>query len=201
MSIFSRRFKIGLVVFLSAFLSQCNKGEGPSGQVTVASLKKTPLIRFGPKQLSNGVIDPLWFDFAIRIENNSALDVVIEEVLFYVTADGVEQAPRFFDLSYINVLDASVDPPVTVGFKNYCKYRPGYKGQLRACQFTGDYADVDDVGETATSKNFDFHIGGIPETANGVNAFRVRVEILGLFVDANGVDQNRLLKTLNFTTR
>ncbi len=196
---FNRKIRVFIVALASVFLCQCSDKEGLSKDVEISPLTKNPLIRMGKRKVGSGEVQPQWFDFTFNINNASAYDIRIEEVLFFVSADGIEYPPKFFDLGLLTVVNSN---GTQYTYSSYCNYKPGYNSMVRACRDFTVYANVADTGNTSNSKELNFYIGDIPASESGTRAYQVRMEVYGVIIDPNtGTDVERLLKRLYFTTR
>lgn len=192
------RIKSILLVLMAFFIAQCS-GEGPSKDVKIASIIKSPLVRISPRDVGTGKIQPRWFDFRFTVANNSSQNIRIEDVLFYITVDGEEAAPVFFDLGLLTVVDNN---GVSYDYTSYCIYPAGYSSEVRVCR--SPYIDANNNGHVNNVPNvrpLTFYIGNVPEQSSGSNVYRVKMEVHGVFLDDNGYDTDRLYKTLYFSTR
>lgn len=191
--------KLFLLTFLAIATSQCSKKEGLSGSFEVEVLGSTqPLVRISKRQIGRGEIQPNWFDYSFNIVNTSGYDVRIEEILFYVIVDGVEQPPKYFDLGLMTIVDSN---DISYDYPSYCTYRNNYRAQLRMCRSASTMANENELGPLDDSKNLTLYVGSLPDSALGTGVYRVRMEVYGVFMDSNGKDIERLIKRHYFTTR
>lgn len=193
--------KIGLVSFLALFLCQCSK-EGMSKDVEIIPLSKSPLLRVTPRQVGTGEIQPNWFDANFIITNNSQYSMRLEEVLFYVTVDAIEQSPKFFDLGLLTIVNSD---GISFDYTSYCIYPVGYSDRVKTCRsdavdVTNPDDDIDD-NDIPEWRNLTFYIGELPNSSTGSKVYRVQAEFHGVFIDSAGFDIERLEKRVYFTTR
>ncbi|MBX3040284.1 MAG: hypothetical protein KF789_06180 [Bdellovibrionaceae bacterium] len=194
------KWKYFLLAFLCTGLVQCGKKaeDEVASKVDIVMPNKSPLVRVTPRNLGTTEISDNWFDSVFMVRNNSGKDVRIEEVMFYVTIDGVETGPHIFDLGVLTLYDEDGGSPYI--FMDYCTYPKNMAGAVKMAACSNGTADPE--AGVPYSFPLTFYIGRLPKPQiPSLLAFPVRVEFHGVVLDGAGGDADRFFKTINFTTR
>lgn len=200
----SKMMKFSILILMSLTLIQCGKkGDDYSSKLLITMPNSQPLVRVTPRTVGLSEISANWFDAYFMIQNVGDRAVRLEEILFYVTIDGVETGPYSFDLGILSLYDESTG--ATYFFTDYCTYQPGEPAvKLTACStanLDGNPLPTGTHPETQ-AKALTLYIGALPKPqVPTLLAFPVRVEFHGVVLNADNTDADRFFKTVNFTTR
>lgn len=197
------KLKLFFLVLLSFGLVQCGKkGDDYSEKMNIFMPNKSPLVRVSPRTFAGSEIQANWFDALFMVQNTGDKDVRIEEILFFVTVDGIEGGPYSFDLGTLSSIDE--DTNNTYDYMDYCTYPAGMTAPIRLATCANGNPDpsLALIGSNPLAKFITLFIGSLPKPkVPTLLAFPGRVELHGVVLDSSGYDAERFLKTIYFTTR
>ncbi len=203
--------KFATLILAAALLSQCSK-EGEEKNYDVRLSVKSPLIHFTPSPIGGFTIDSNWFLLNFSIQNNSELFVRVEEVLFTYSDNGQETIANLTGLALLDKVDAAGN---TYRYENYCTYAPrGTAILFGGCRNTAKPVGCSDssskVCEQTDTSTFappyvpiSLYVQGLPnlQGEDRTHIYPIKMELLGVFQDADGVETDRFTKRIYFVTR
>jgi hypothetical protein len=199
-----KKITTSIVAVAAIFLCQCSK-DGPEKDFEVSVTPTTPLVKDFDRTLGNTTIRANWFTMSAIVTNKTGRNVRIEDVSFFMTSDVGEGSAKNFDLGLLQAEDADGNQ---YDYINYCIYpkEASTPQNLSACR--GFSTPVTTVGDGNDGSGIRavipvaFIIDGIEAFSNPrIKNYRVRMELIGAFIDDNGVEVDRFNKRVNFTTR
>ncbi len=178
-----------LILFSAALLVQCGNDKNPAAKAKIIVNPKEPIVLLGAPSGTDRT--PPYFMFTVRIDNQTEGTFVIVSMKIEVTGISDSGTPitveSYFDPSEKNET-----------FENYeCEYTsfgtwaPGVSQELR----------VDNANTNCFSGPVMFIAESNPKNSAGNYRYRVKVQPIGYFVDADGVATDRFEKFAYFFTR
>ena len=196
------KWKTLLVVALACTLCQCSNKEGKEKDFKVRMDTQNPLVRTTKRKVGTKELQPNWFDFSFRVQNNTNERVRIEEILLYYAIDGAEQAPISYDLS---ILQVQTDDGITYDYVDYCIYPKNDIQERRFSACLVSAVDVTDAtfrsGTVPAVVPLNMYIDGLKNLPTTSKVYVMRVELIGVFIDDGDVESSRFTKRFTFTTR
>lgn len=199
MKVFSKSHLVrsmGILLLVSPLFS-CGNKKALSDDFDVILNSRNPLVRTSDRTLPNGgEIKANWFDVSFSVINRTGKAISVEEVLFYVTTDGIEGAPFSIDLGAFSY---TTEDGISVIYMDYCTYPP----DETKIPFAICVAGTSDPKATAPyAAPVVMMIDGLKKQSDPNNmVYPVRMVLKGIIRDSEGRDIDRFEKTVSFSTR
>lgn len=189
---------VGLLLLTLIFVQCGEKEEDPVvSKFKVVAIGSSPLIHITDRTIGGRQLSAPWFKISFQFQNTSDERVLIEEILFYVTVDGVEAEPFAYNLGSLDYSDAAGNSYI---FEHYCVYPPNATSSVNLAACANGSTSPLAAGSTVITP-LSIYVDGIKEPAIESYAFPVRAVLRGLIIDSNGRDSARFEKTISFVTQ